>query len=254
MPEPGSDGYPPADSPPGFPYHDSAVNYFAHAIRFLDRPDFLAGLAVPDWLSVVDRRVRVRRRAIQEQRAGLAHADLETALGVIQHLDDDQWFHATAAFFEVTGTIGRSFRESLGPDETWHCGFLGHVVLELLLDAVLIEQHPGALEHYYNAIASVDAARVQQLVERLTQQDAPQLSRFIDLYVRERFLGDYLDDASLLKRLNQVMRRVNLPPLPHPCVDVLSLSRGLVRQHLADLLPVEHWSGHPEDTSGISRR
>lgn len=230
------------------------MNYFAHAIRFLDRPDFLAGLAVPDWLSVVDRKVRVRRRAIQEQRAGLAQEDLETALGVIQHLDDDQWFHATAAFFEVTGTIGREFRKALGPDEAWHCGFLGHVVLELLLDAVLIEQHPPALEHYYNAIASVDAARVQRLVQRLAHHDAPQLSQFIDLYVRERFLADYLDDSSLLRRLNQVMRRVHLHPLPQHCVEVLFASRGLVRQRVAELLPAEHWNLSREGVSETSQR
>ena len=29
------------------------MNYFAHAIRFLDDPYFLSGTALPDWLSVV---------------------------------------------------------------------------------------------------------------------------------------------------------------------------------------------------------
>ena len=38
------------------------MNYFAHALPFLDQPYFVAGTAVPDWLSVVDRQVRVRRR------------------------------------------------------------------------------------------------------------------------------------------------------------------------------------------------
>ena len=36
------------------------MNYFAHGHRFVDDPYFLAGTAVPDWLSVVDRKVRVR--------------------------------------------------------------------------------------------------------------------------------------------------------------------------------------------------
>jgi hypothetical protein len=38
------------------------VNYFAHGRRFIDDPYFLAGTAVPDWLNVVDRQVRVRGR------------------------------------------------------------------------------------------------------------------------------------------------------------------------------------------------
>ena len=38
------------------------MNYFAHALPFLDSPYFAAGTAVPDWLNVVDRRVRCRSR------------------------------------------------------------------------------------------------------------------------------------------------------------------------------------------------
>jgi hypothetical protein len=38
------------------------MNYFAHGIRFLDRPWFLAGTATPDWLSVADRKVRLREK------------------------------------------------------------------------------------------------------------------------------------------------------------------------------------------------
>ena len=49
------------------------MNYFAHALPFLDQPYFMAGTAVPDWLTVVDRQrgfapetpvVRARRRPL----------------------------------------------------------------------------------------------------------------------------------------------------------------------------------------------
>ena len=38
------------------------MNYFAHGYAFVDDPWFLAGTAVPDWLNVSDRGVRVRER------------------------------------------------------------------------------------------------------------------------------------------------------------------------------------------------
>ena len=38
------------------------MNYFAHGWNYVDAPYVLAGTAVPDWLSVVDRRVRARAR------------------------------------------------------------------------------------------------------------------------------------------------------------------------------------------------
>ena len=46
-------------------HDESAMNYFAHALPFLDRPYFMAGTSVPDWLTVVDRKVRVRSRHIE---------------------------------------------------------------------------------------------------------------------------------------------------------------------------------------------
>lgn len=40
------------------------MNYLTHAIRFLDRPVFMAGTAIPDW-SVVDRKVRFRPQHLE---------------------------------------------------------------------------------------------------------------------------------------------------------------------------------------------
>ena len=40
------------------------MNYFAHAIPFLDNAYLTAGTGVPDMLTVVDRRVRVRSKHV----------------------------------------------------------------------------------------------------------------------------------------------------------------------------------------------
>ena len=40
------------------------MNYFAHGLRFLNRPYFLAGTAVPDWLSVADRATRMHSKRV----------------------------------------------------------------------------------------------------------------------------------------------------------------------------------------------
>ena len=38
------------------------MNYLAHGWRFANDPYFLAGTAAPDWLSVIDRKTRLRSR------------------------------------------------------------------------------------------------------------------------------------------------------------------------------------------------
>lgn len=220
----------------------AGMNYFAHALRFLDRPYFVAGTAVPDWMSVADRLVRVRGKLIEPQlrddRAPLA----EVAAGAWQHLHDDGWFHSTRAFFEVTTELAIKFREVLGPDESHRTSFLGHIVTELLIDSHLIEQHPREIERYYDALREIDPQIVQQAVNLMAKQQTERLAPLIPRFIDERFLIDYLDDQRLLRRLNQVMNRVKLLSLPEGAVEALSFGRQLVHDRLNELLPEEHFS------------
>lgn len=218
------------------------MNYFAHAIRFLDRPYFVAGTAVPDWLSVIDRQVRLRDRQVAPFLAADASPQAELAAGICQHLADDRWFHQTRAFTEVTATLAVRFREGLPPDDSLRAGFLGHIVTELFIDAELIERHPGQIERYYEALLAVDPSLVQQAVNAMAKTPTEALSLLIPRFLAERFLPDYLSDDRLLHRLNQVLRRVKLPPLPPEATAILSRGRLLVRDRLRELLPEAHFS------------
>jgi hypothetical protein len=79
-------------------HSNPTMNYLAHGFRFLDSPLMVAGTAVPDWLSVADRKVRVRSRRIHECLETL-DSDLRTiAEGMLQHLHDDDLFHRSVRF------------------------------------------------------------------------------------------------------------------------------------------------------------
>ncbi|MBM3970531.1 MAG: hypothetical protein FJ302_11805 [Planctomycetes bacterium] len=217
------------------------MNYFAHALQFLDRPYFVAGTAVPDWLSVIDRQVRVRAKLIEPHLRNDGSQQSEVAAGAWQHLHDDGWFHSTRAFFEVSTTLAVNFREVLGPDDSLRTSFLGHIVTELLIDAELIGRHPGQVERYYDVLGSVEPLAVQQAVNLMAKTPTECLAQLIPRFLDERFLPDYLSDERLLHRLNQVMHRVKLPPLPVEAEVVLCLARPLIRDRLSELLPEEHF-------------
>jgi hypothetical protein len=213
------------------------MNYFAHAIRFLDRPYFMAGTALPDWLSVVDRRVRLRARHVAPFCDGTGTPAAELAAGVLQHLEDDAWFHKTAAFAVASAQLTVLFRDSLPADDRHRPAFLGHILTEMLLDAVLIERHPGRLSGYYAALAQVDAATIEDSANSMARHATDRLKVFIPMFTRERFLPDYLDSNRLLFRLNQIMQRVRLNPLPAGFRSSLDEARSIVREHSAGLLP-----------------
>jgi hypothetical protein len=212
------------------------LNYFAHGRAFLHDPYFLAGTAVPDWLSVVDRRMRVRSKAAVPFASHEDKRWASVAAGIVQHLDDDRWFHATRAFAELSLQFTRLARERLSDDEGFRPSFLGHILVELLLDATLIATDVSRLDEYYRALEGMDADVVGNAVNAMATRTSQLLPVFIKRFCAERFLYDYLEDAKLVWRLNHVMRRVNLPQLPESFANVLPGARRQVDARQVELL------------------
>ncbi|QDU11177.1 hypothetical protein [Gimesia aquarii] len=217
------------------------MNYFAHGMRFVDRPYFLTGTALPDLLSVVDRRVRLRRKNVLPFTQDESWIQSEIASGIKQHLDDDHWFHSTQGFLEISTDLSLMFRKLFVDDQYARVGFLGHIVTELLLDTVLMEQNPGLIDHYYEAFHQIDSLKVEIATNKMATNKTDQLKHWLIHFYKEGFLKDYLVPQKMLVRLNQVMKRVKLQPLPGETIPILKTGRGIVEKRLNDLLPPEHY-------------
>ena len=220
------------------------MNYFTHGREFVEDPYFLAGTAVPDWLSVVDRKVRARGHRAAALCDDADRRVAAVARGIVQHHTDDAWFHETRAFGELSWRFTAAVRDALAPDDSLRPSFLGHILVELLLDDLLIRRDPDRLKQYYAAMESVDSAIVEQVVNRIAERTADQLAKFIAHFCRERFLWDYADDAKLMMRLNQVMSRVGLPPLPSEFRQVLPDARAQVARRADELLANRTLNSH----------
>lgn len=212
------------------------MNYFAHGRAYLDRPYFLAGVAIPDWLNVVDRRVKVKTKHVQPWLRDEREAFRELAAGVARHHADDQWFHGTRAFAELSLRFAVLLRDALPADEGLRPSFLGHILVEILLDEFLISEDLGQLHAYYAAIQAVDPRLVAEFVRDASGKSAERFDEFIPRFVQARFLYDYSDNAKLLYRLNQVMKRVRLAPLPETLLDLLPPMKLAVRERADELL------------------
>lgn len=217
------------------------MNYFAHGRLYINDPYFLAGTALPDWLNVIDRGIRARakyaRLLVEDADERLA----SVALGVVQHHHDDGWFHGTRAFAELSLFLTKTVRQRLPLDDGMRPSFLGHILVEILLDSELAAAEPGRLDAYYEALAAVDAELVAEAVFRMTGKPAKRLVELVPRFCAERFLSDYAQDAKLCFRLNQVLRRVKLPPLPEDFAEILPDARREVAQRQIELLtPMEN--------------
>jgi hypothetical protein len=105
-----------------------------------------------------------------------------------------------------------------------------------LLDATLAEEEPQRLDNYYAALSALDAVATERAISQLATQPTDRLAPLIPRFAAERFLYDYADDAKLLFRLNQVMRRAGLPQLPAQLAEIFPAMRQRVRARHEELL------------------
>jgi len=212
------------------------MNFLCHALPYLDQPLLAVATGIPDWLRMIDRRIRARQRLAQQY---LASADPNlrlVAAGIVRHHDDDRWFHGTRAFAETNLTLAIQLRDLLPGDEGFRPTFVGHILVEMLLDALWIRRDQALADRYYALVDSADPNELQRCVNAITGKPTDRLSELIRRFAVARFLYDYLDYDRLLFRLNQVMNRVGLPPLPPSVGGWLPSAEKLVESRQRELL------------------
>ena len=212
------------------------MNYFCHGREVLDEPYVLAGTAVPDWLGAAARGVRLPPRTAAKWVDSPESTTAALAKGVCRHHADDAWFHVTPAFGRLCAEFREAVEAASKEVEGRIAGLLAHVTVELLLDARLIEQNPSALDRYFDAVATVDPTAVALAVEKMTGRRPDRLAWFIRMFRQEQFLRDYLDDASLSRRLDQVFQRAGFGGIPRGFQSLLPSFRAAVYAGAPELL------------------
>ena len=77
---------------------------------------------------------------------------------------------------------------------------------------------------------------IESAVNRIAPQPTRRLAVLISEFSRLRILWDYLEDGKLMRRGNQVMRRVKLPELPEGFRAILPEARSKVDARRVELL------------------
>lgn len=199
-------------------------------------PLLAVSTGIPDWLTVVDRRIRARGRMAEQYIDSSDRQLSEVAQGILFHISDDRWFHGTRAFVETNMELAIQLRDQLPGDAGFRPSFVGHILIEMLLDGLWIRDDRRHAENYYSAIRQATPSTIQRCVNVITGKPTTKLAAVIDRFLEIEFLYDYLDDEKLLMRLNQVMNRVGLPALPDTITRWLPEAQDLVESRRRQLL------------------
>lgn len=211
------------------------MNFLCHGRDVLHDPHLLVGTQLPDWVSVLDRRARPSREIVAKLGASSDEVGL-IARGVSRHWHDDVWFHTTPAFLTLTEAMTAELRAAHPEDRRFRAHFIAHVLLEMLLDAYLMESQPGLLERFYTQLARVSDAALVRGATSLWQRSFPDLVRLRARVVASQFPRGYLVDDELGARLSGVLARVRQPALPPALVALFPQFRRLVYSHAEALL------------------
>lgn len=213
------------------------MNCFTHALPHLDDAYMAVGCCLPDWLSACDRKCRLREKhAIQY----IDHSDpvvSTIAKGVVQHHQDDDWFHKGPLFNKLILDFAVELRELFGNERTMRPSLVGHIVVELFIDSYLNSQFPGRLEYFYDQVKTVDGNRIQVAINLFATKPTDKLVDEIERFIRVRYLFDYDTDKGVVFRINKVFKRIKLDPLPDEILNWMPSARARTYNGIANLLP-----------------
>ncbi|TWT50704.1 hypothetical protein Pla22_34470 [Rubripirellula amarantea] len=213
------------------------MNFLCHALPYLETNPLVAiCTGVPDWLSAVDRKVRARRKMAALHLDSDDQKLRDVAAGIMKHIDDDRWFHSTEAFTHTNLELAVELRDLLPGDTGFRPMFVGHIVIEMLLDSIWIRRDRSFGEQYYSAVENADAREIERCVNVITGKPTMALAPLIGRFAEVAFLYDYAEPEGMLLRLNQVMKRVKLQPLPDSLLPWIARTDKLVESRMQRLL------------------
>lgn len=222
------------------------MNFLCHAIPYLDQPILAACTGVPDLLSVIDRKIRARARSAEPFLQDDDPVMRQVAGGIVAHVRDDRWFHGGKTFARMNLEFAVALRDRLPDDAGFRPSFVGHILIEMLLDANYVIARPELVRQYYDQFETLPLDRIGDCVNRITGKPTSAIPETFRRFAEVKFLLDYETDATLMFRLNQIMKRVGLAALPDEVRHWLPQARqDVLNQHDRLLSPAD--SGEVSD-------
>lgn len=186
------------------------MNYLAHAWVLPEpRPAVVLGAVLPDLVRALDRRApRLERQAASRLEALGA---VELARGVRAHQAADASFHALGEFREGCRRLDPVTRAVQAAGGRARGFFLTHVLLEMLLDAALLERDPAILDRLCAALEPEHVEPAARALHAIGFEAAAGLPSLAARFREARFFADYGSDAGVARRLGQVLARARQP-------------------------------------------
>lgn len=188
------------------------MNFLAHHFFYAsENPWHNTGLILPDW----SRTARGRRKLEWTAQHGHSHEHAALWLGCQGHYEADTWFHDCFYFNETTDKIEKDLaliqdKGLLAGQRKW---FLAHLLSEMLLDRIIIDRHPLALDHFYEDLRQVPYEELERFLLQSGKEDMGRFPQAHKGFMDSEFIRYYSSHQGLVESLNRVVQRTGQPAL-----------------------------------------
>ena len=170
------------------------MNFIAHYYmdRHVEDSYFFLGVNTPDLVSIHNRRIKLKEHSmplLMENHASAAEVNFYN--GALRHLEVDRVFHTSPFFAKETEILSQLFKERFAEGTIHRSYFLAHILFELMLDRVMMQDDPSLLSSYYGHWDKVPIPEVIRLTEWVTGKKLPVYEKFLKKFVHKKYLYHY---------------------------------------------------------------
>ena len=188
------------------------MNFIAH--YFLDHKNpesyFAIGAATPDLLSIYNPALRVKKHHLKNQTLFFKPEHHLFNAGLKRHFQADAIFHSSEFFLQETAEISREIKKNLSGAEVPRKFFLAHILVELILDRVIMRDHPNIVVDYYHHFDTTPMSAVKETTEFVVGHDLPNYAHFLNKFKENRYLLHYLEWDHIIFVVKLILRRVGI--------------------------------------------
>ncbi len=190
------------------------MNFISHF--YLDRhrsdePPFLLGIITPDLVGIFDRSIKLKQHTLPQ--ISLEQVRLHDLLfykGVRRHFEADAVFHSCRFFVRETEGLAQILRNAFPESALPRSYFLAHILVELLLDKILIQQDPEILPEFYGQLQQIDYQEQLRLTEWVCQCPMPRYQAYLVRFLERQYLYEYQEWQHILFVLRRILDKVNI--------------------------------------------
>jgi hypothetical protein len=185
------------------------MNYLTHFLidHKKDNPNYNFGLALPDLVNISRRGWRAESQSFPVLNKNVN----EIWNGYQQHFAADAQFHNSELFEKHSKRLRKEFEDQGLNQPGIRLFFVGHVLLEMLLDRHIVKTRRGIADMFYDQLNLVIYSDIESFFMAAGDTIPEKFLEFFERFKDSKYLYSYAENEGMFYALNRLLRRTGQP-------------------------------------------